>query len=909
MPGVINTVQPDGTPIALTLHGDEHQAWATSPDGYTLMRDSDGYWTVAHPDSDGYAAPSAKRYAGNTAGAMANGTPRGLTPQRHAPNTIRKAPNGLQVDQSFPTKGKHKLLMLLVNFSDTEPTYTREEFQRLMNEENYGGIGSFRDFYLENSYGALDIATTVTRWINLPGGKTSYTIDNTPEIIRYALGQISAEIDLKQFDNDNDGVLDGLAIIHQGPGQEATGSSADIWSHSSTVYGMNIGGVNVGRYTIQPETLGTAEAPGKAPRMSTIGVICHEFGHNLGAPDFYDTDYAGSGGEYPGTGKWDLMGSGGWNGDRGDRPGSINMWQKIQYGWVTPTLLSEQQTIEKMMPSTFSPAAYRFDTTTPGEYFIIENRQRLGQFDVTLPREGLLVYHVNEPLLQDRIAANTINALFPQAMYTVCADAGSDPSSSPSSYGDLTAAPFSDQYGHTEFHDNTLPSTRSSNDRYAYKGLRNISIGDDGCASFDFIVYDAPAKPENLAATVAKGVVSLSWQMPHGANPDYYSVYRNNTFLGYVETCSFRDETPTDGLITYYVDAAYDSGLVSPLVSTSIRVTPNKVNKITGDYADGNSVVLNWTLDKYLSRMTDRQTDAFFIIEHKAKKAEFAHRFTADDLKVYKGCKIRRIAFKPYMPPAEASYTIKVWEADNGGENLHVVSERKVKELGGGIWNEVLLTSPVEITAEKELWVGFCMDSKTDVVQYLVETHDVTPGYGNMLNLDNGRWLPDGSVSGNYYLYAEVTDAADSQAADVDGADIPANPEIDLFFPVGFNVYRDGSLLGSTSSRCFIDNGVQNGQYHRYAVASIYKGGNESSAKIFEIGESSIDNTAANADTPIRLIDGGIVFTGLPEKATVCDLAGRVIFNDTPAPGQTLLLPAGAYILRAGAAASKFIVR
>ena len=116
-------------------------------------------------------------------------------------------------------------------------------------------------------------------------------------------------------------MLDGLAVIHQGAGQEATGNTSDIWSHSGTIYGKRIGGLEIRRYTIQPEQFGTGGP------MSDIGVMAHEFGHNLGAPDFYDTDYSNSGGEYCGTGVWDLMAGGAWNGfgspSSGDRPAPI----------------------------------------------------------------------------------------------------------------------------------------------------------------------------------------------------------------------------------------------------------------------------------------------------------------------------------------------------------------------------------------------------------------------------------------------------------------------------------------------------------------------------------------------------------------------------------------------------------
>lgn len=56
-------------------------------------------------------------------------------------------------------------------------------------------------------------------------------------------------------------------------------------------------------------------------------MVPNELGHNLGAPDFYDTDYSGSGGEFPGTGVWGILGSCEWYGNAGDRPAGINMWQ------------------------------------------------------------------------------------------------------------------------------------------------------------------------------------------------------------------------------------------------------------------------------------------------------------------------------------------------------------------------------------------------------------------------------------------------------------------------------------------------------------------------------------------------------------------------------------------------------
>ena len=46
-PGIIMAPQPDGTDVAVTLHGDEHSNWVSTPDGYLLARDAAGFLSFA----------------------------------------------------------------------------------------------------------------------------------------------------------------------------------------------------------------------------------------------------------------------------------------------------------------------------------------------------------------------------------------------------------------------------------------------------------------------------------------------------------------------------------------------------------------------------------------------------------------------------------------------------------------------------------------------------------------------------------------------------------------------------------------------------------------------------------------------------------------------------------------------
>jgi immune inhibitor A len=133
-------------------------------------------------------------------------------------------------------------------------------------------------------------------------------------------------------------------------------------------------GVAVSRYSMEPED-------GK------IGVFCHELGHVLGLPDLYDYEM-----DSAGTGWWDLMAGGSWN-NNGLTPAHPIAWCKVRLGWVKPVEAQSPQKIT-LRPSTAYPDIYKLGPDGK-EYFLMENRQRLG-FDGSLPGEGLLVMHVDE---------------------------------------------------------------------------------------------------------------------------------------------------------------------------------------------------------------------------------------------------------------------------------------------------------------------------------------------------------------------------------------------------------------------------------------------------------------------------------------------------------------------------------
>ena len=295
--------------------------------------------------------------------------------------------------------------------------------------------GSVRDYYREASGGQFDIDGVVTRWYTAPHPYSWYTDGqfgfgdvphNAQQMAHDAVVLADPDYDFRQFDNDgadgvpdsgdDDGFVDGVFVVHAGPGAEETGSEDDIHSHKwnldsfyfSNDIGPN-GAIKVSAYTTEAEKW-AGLAPHTSPNLiMSIGTFCHEFGHVLGLPDLYDTSGLPTSNE--GTGEWDLMGSGNFAHAPGDTLGTcpthFSAWSKLFLGWITPTIVAADQVGVTIQPVETGGNVYRLWTNgdNVGEYFLIENRQPIG-FDCGLVRRsieidgvqahGLMIYHIDE---------------------------------------------------------------------------------------------------------------------------------------------------------------------------------------------------------------------------------------------------------------------------------------------------------------------------------------------------------------------------------------------------------------------------------------------------------------------------------------------------------------------------------
>ena len=251
--------------------------------------------------------------------------------------------------------------------------YDRQHYQDLYFHKKKESV---KTYYETQSSGRYTVDGMVSDWVKVPYNEARYGREDatTWNLIEDAVaawieqqkagGKTDAQIKtaLQEYDtydrydydgdgdfNESDGYIDHFQIVHAG-GDEADGDPQQgedaIWSHRWNAFltdagitgpdynrlgGTQIGstGIWISDYTVQPENGG-------------LSVFVHEYGHDLGLPDAYDTSGGGdNSNEY-----WTLMAQSRLNAKGealGTRPGDLGAWEKLQLGWLDYEALSTKQ--------------------------------------------------------------------------------------------------------------------------------------------------------------------------------------------------------------------------------------------------------------------------------------------------------------------------------------------------------------------------------------------------------------------------------------------------------------------------------------------------------------------------------------------------------------------------------------
>jgi len=524
-PGKFTYTQPDGTLIVLRRVGDEFYHRTLDENGREMYEDEDGWYRPVTQST-----PMAHRQA---------------RAKRAQVNRSRvKASTNIDLN-----KGERRIPVLLASFRDQDFTIDdpNAKFTALLNQKGYsynGAVGSVRDYYEDNSDGQFKPVFDVYGPIPLNSNMSTYGgnsggYDKAPELaIIEAAQALDDEIDFSKYDYDGDGYVDMVLFYYAGYNEAEGGASSTIWPHSwnitqsdnSYVIAANdFDGKKLDNYFCTSELKG-----GSGDTMCGIGTTCHEFGHSLGLPDFYDTDYGDRGdsyGENHGYAadpySYSVMCAGSYNHD-GKCPPYMNVEEKILLGWLdTDAIQVITQTGQYTVPAVQNNIAYITTTSRDGEYFLYECRSSRG-WDKYLPGgPGLIVYHVDKSstlvavydergyaanisahdLWYNWEATNQINENAKHPCYYIVPALDQDRIAQPCDY--------SGEYVEPEYDETRIPFPNGSVNSYTPIDWAGVS----GSAEITNIAYNSTAAQVTMKVSIPTG--ELDWCVidnPGGGN-------------------------------------------------------------------------------------------------------------------------------------------------------------------------------------------------------------------------------------------------------------------------------------------------------------------------------------------------------------------------------------------------------
>ena len=484
-------VQSDGSSLKVMLVGDEHIHYYITSDTVPLIEKNGSYY-YANEIGYGMKATSLLAHAlGNRKVAeqsRVNGIKRSKGINLHLSKTMPSAlisssgqtmnvkVMGSQLIRATSSSlassyvGTKKGLVILVQFSDKKFTASdpKNIFTNILNEKGYmspspfNTVGSVHDYFSDQSYGKFDLVFDVFGPVTLSNNYAYYGQNDANGNDLYPGRMVveackavldSANVDLSDYDWNDDGIVDQVFVLYAGQGEASGGAANTIWPHEYNLYSSSYYDANgtwsyvKGKISYHAPSLGKTEngssttskynylvyqinpksptgyeifntyacsnevyVDGRTSYLMGIGIICHEFSHCLGFPDMYDKIGNGYG-----MGYFDLMDAGCYNGPEmlGWKPSGYTSYERHEAGWLDYSKLNDNDSIEAVLPiSTSGAKAYKIvNPNHKNEYYLLENRQKSG-WDTYIPSAGLQVTHVDyDSLIWNANIVNTKDSI------------------------------------------------------------------------------------------------------------------------------------------------------------------------------------------------------------------------------------------------------------------------------------------------------------------------------------------------------------------------------------------------------------------------------------------------------------------------------------------------------------------
>lgn len=530
----VQVTQPDGQVIHCFASGDEFYNYLHDANGFTIIKGEGGFYCYAMHNDQGQVVASPYRVGSVEPASVGLQPYVKISEEEYYRRRMEREQYIRPLQQSKNRElnhGRYNNLVVFIRFAgDTYHTTPFSAVDSMFNANNYEAI-SLHNFYHHATYNQLDLRSyfypepngqtilsyedihpkeyympydPVTNPIGYHNGETAdREFSMLERAIYYVADQVSDTIDL---DYNDDGMVDNVVFVIKGePGEWAS----LLWPHRWCIYDRDVmlGDLRVYDFNLQLE-IGD---------YFTVGVLCHEMCHSLGAPDLYHyTD----GGIDP-VGGWDLMCG------TTNPPQHQGMYVKYKYGnWIDdiPEITGQYGTYEIEANSWEGNRrnVYRIALNND-QSLLLEYRDDHQVFESTLPDGGLLIYRIDTRY--DGNAGWNGNDTFDEVYLF-------RPGGSVNVAGELNQANFCAERSRTEFSiysDPYLFLTNGLSFDWSER-IYNISVrGNKMSFTYGPLNGDGEAPgPSNFIAHVnsLEHQVELSWDA--NENADSYKVYRDN---------------------------------------------------------------------------------------------------------------------------------------------------------------------------------------------------------------------------------------------------------------------------------------------------------------------------------------------------------------------------------------------
>jgi len=368
----------DGTEVWARLCGDEHIHFWMSEDGQRYVKSGDAFVAVSKEMI----------------------SQRAKTRRQQKAAARRQSPKKVEMGERTHFTGKKKGIFILVEYLDTKfkAANNLALYKRILNEEGFsqGSFkGSVADYFKAQSNGLFELEFDVVGPYTLKKNYAYYG-QNDPktgedmhadEMVVEACQQADEAVNFADYDWDGDGFVDQVFVLYAGKGEADSYNANTIWPHE---YGLSVTNMEMKLDGVTIDTYACSNEVDTRNNIAGIGVICHEFSHCLGYPDFYDLNYEGN----FGMDEFDLMCSGSYNGG-GFCPAGYTAHEKMMAGWQEPTVLKNDTVVDNVKPMSENGETFIiYNDAYPDEYYTIENRQKTG-WDASYPARGVMVCYVD----------------------------------------------------------------------------------------------------------------------------------------------------------------------------------------------------------------------------------------------------------------------------------------------------------------------------------------------------------------------------------------------------------------------------------------------------------------------------------------------------------------------------------